>query len=124
MKITNKKTITEIQDEFNAKFPNLKIEFYKKAHEQGEGSPAKETLDANNTIGEVRTNVHTGDLSINGNLKVTTLEQRFEEEYGLHAQVLRQSGDVWIQTTATDEWTLAEQNDRGKDSLTPDHLIV
>ena len=124
MKITNHKTIAEIQTEFNKRFPYLKIEFYKKPHEQGEGSPAKEVLDSQQTIGNVRTNAHTGDLRINGQMKVSTLEQRFEEQYGLHVQVMRRSGDVWIQTTSTDEWTLAAQDDRGKDSLRPENLII
>lgn len=124
MKITNNKTITEIQTEFNKIFPNLKIEFYKKPHEQGEGSPIKETLDSEQTIGDVRTNAHTGNLSISGEMKVATLEQKFEEGYGLHVQVMRRSGDVWIQTTSTDEWTLTSQDDRGKDSLRPENLII
>ena len=47
---------------------------------------------------------HTIDLNdVNVRLK------SIEEEFGIHVQVLRKSGRVWLQTTATDDWTLAEQ---------------
>jgi hypothetical protein len=30
-------------------------------------------------------------------------------------QVFRQSGRVWLETTRTDDWTLAEQNKQGEE---------
>ena len=118
MEIKDNRKIIEIQQEFHEKFPYLKIEFYKKSHEAGEGNPDKEKLDPYKTIGEVRTKHESGELSIHGNVKVETLEQRFEDDYGLHVQVYRKSNDVWLQTTATDSWTLSEQNERGaKESI-------
>lgn len=115
MLITDAKKLSDIQKEFNDKFPFLKIEFYKKPHDAHEGSSERQhVVDVERTIGEVR-KVHTkGDLSINGNQMVKTLEQRFFEDYGLNVQVFRRSGDVWLQTTSTDEWSLAEQNEHGK----------
>lgn len=117
MKITENKTLANIQEEFASKFPGLKIEFYKEAHTVGEGSDAKTTLDSSTTVGAIRT-IHTeGDLSIDGHLKVSTLETNLKEHYGLNVQVFRKSGDLWIQTSATDEWTLAKQNRKGEHSI-------
>lgn len=114
MKISDDRTIRSIQAEFNSKFPYLKLEFYDQPHEVGEGSQVKSLIDVNQTIGEVRT-IHTqGDLSINGHLKVATLEQNFAEMYGLNVQVFRDSNGLWLQTTSTDDWTLADQNRRGE----------
>ena len=114
MKISDDRTITSIQTEFNSKFPYLKLEFYDEAHEVGEGSKTKFLIDVNQTIKAVRT-IHTeGDLSINGHLKVSTLEQNFAEMYGLNVQVFRNSNGLWLQTTSTDEWTLTDQNRRGE----------
>lgn len=116
MKITDNKTLTNIQKEFTTKFPGLKIEFYKEAHTIGEGSAAKTTLDSSTTVGAIRT-IHTeGDLSIDGHLKVSTLETNLKERYGLNVQVFRKSGNIWIQTSATDDWTLAKQNRKGEHS--------
>ena len=114
MKITDKKTLADIQAEFSEKFPELKLEFYKEAHAVGEGSAATATLNASKTIGAVRTIHREGELSINGHLKVSTLESNFKDQYGLNVQVFRRSGDIWIQTSTTDEWTLAKQNRKGE----------
>ncbi len=116
MLITDAKKIREIQAEFNNKFPCLKLEFYKRSHEEGQGSPAKQRVDTEKLVGTIRTIHKEGDLSINGNMKVKTLESLFESEYGLHVQVFRKSGSLWLQTIATDEWTLTEQNKRGEAS--------
>lgn len=124
MIINDSKTISEIQEEFIEKFPFLRLEFYKKSHQPHEASPKDEKIDSYFKIGEIRTGVRTGDLSINGHLKVSTLEEKFAEEYGLNVQVFRRSGDVWLQTTATDEWTLTEQNERGKDSTHKSDLSI
>lgn len=114
MIITDEKKLKDIQVEFREKFPNLKLEFYKKTHEAGEGNPDREKLSPDETIKAVRT-VHTsGDLSIDGHQKVSTLETNFQEMYGLNVQVFRHSNGIWLQTTATDHWTLAEQNKKGE----------
>jgi len=117
MKISDSKTIANIQEEFSAKFPGLKIEFYTKAHEAGEGSSVNTTLDSTKSVETVRTIHQEGDLSIDGHLKVSTLESNFKEKYGLNVQVFRKSGDIWMQTSATDDWTLAKQNRKGEHSV-------
>ena len=123
MFISDDKRLIDIQGEFNAKFPNLKIVFYSKHHEEGKGSPKQTMLDSELTVGEVRTIHNMGDLSINGHLKVATLESNFYEKYGLNVQVWRKSGSSWLQTTTTDSWTLTEQNNRGQSSNDPSPLI-
>ena len=114
MTITDNKTIKDIQAEFNNKFPYLKIEFYAHEHGEREGSPNTDKLGDTLTIGDARTKMNEGDLSINANQKVSTLEQNFHDAYGLNVQVFRKSGDIWLQTIATDSWTLHKQNDKGE----------
>ena len=84
-----------------------------RSHRVGESSPARERLDGDLLVDEVRS-VHTvGHLHIQEEMSVATLEQQFLEKYGLNAQVFRRSGNLWLQTSATDHWTLAEQNRKG-----------
>ena len=45
--------------------------------------------DANKTIGDIRSKHNSGELSIHGNQKVSTLEQVFHDHYGLNVQVFR-----------------------------------
>jgi hypothetical protein len=113
MLIDNSKKIKDIQAEFHQKFPFLKLEFYTGSHKRGESSPERERLDSELPIDSVRT-VHTeGSLFIREEMSVSNLEQLFLEKYGLNAQVCRLSGNLWLQTSATDSWTLAEQNRKG-----------
>ena len=116
MVITDDKKLIDIQSEFNQKFHFLKIEFYSGHHEPGEGSPQKERFDSSLTIGEVRKVRAEGDLRIDGRTKVSTFEQNFFRKYGLNVQVFRKSGNLWIQTTSTDSWSLSEQNRKGGSS--------
>ena len=114
MVISDEKKLKDIQAEFSKKFPYLKIEFYAHEHASGEGSPEKEHLDLEQTVGEVRSIHNRGELSIDGHLKVKTLEKNFAEQYGLFVQVFRRSGQLWLQTISTDEWTLTAQDRQGR----------
>lgn len=114
MLISDEKTLRDIQREFNEKFPYLKLEFYSVGHGPNEGSPEQLHLDPGQPIGSVRRVHETGDLSIHGHQKVSTLEQNFLDSFGLNVQVFRRSGNLWLQTTATDGWSLGEQNERGR----------
>ena len=114
MIITDSKTIKEIQKEFNNKFPFLKIEFYKESHLAKEGSPDSMKWDSDETIESIRKIHNSGNLSIKQDQKISTLETNFLEQYGLNAQVFYKSGNLWLQTTTTDEWTLKQQNDRAE----------
>jgi hypothetical protein len=117
MTISDDRTIADIQKEFSEKFPFLKLEFYSKWHEAHELSPTNERLDAWLTLAQARKRHNTGTIHINGLLQVNTLEQQFHEMFGLNVQVHRKSGNLWLQTSKTDDWTLAEQNRVGSGEL-------
>jgi len=113
--INDEQTLGQIKEAFNNKFPHLKLEFYDHEHKEGEGSPERFLLDDNHKVAEVRKKQNEGHLSINANQKVNTLESRFQEIYGLNVQVFRKSNQLWMQTTATDEWTLSHQEQKGEE---------
>ena len=114
MKISNERKLRDIQIEFSNTFPYLKLEFYSKPHEAGEGSSNDDLLNVNKTIGEVRTKGNAEDLEIDGSSNVKTLEQKFFELFGLNVQIFRKSGGLWLQTTATDNWSVNDQNRSGE----------
>jgi hypothetical protein len=118
MRISDDMRIMDVQHQFNEKFPYLKIEFYSEHHEAGQPSSLSKQLNPSAEIGSIRTVHNTEDISINGNLKVKSLEQMFYDKLGLNIQVFRQSkSNIWLQTTATDEWTLSEQNQKAEQYL-------
>lgn len=53
---------------------------------------------------------HNADIEIYADMTVADLEQLFEQEFGLHVQVLRKAGNFWFETAFTDNLSLQEQN--------------
>jgi hypothetical protein len=116
MKITinNNRKIFAVQEEFNAKFPFLKLEFFSKPHKAAGSSPKNLMKSNSKTLADCRAGHEEGILTITPNMTVAELEQRFADAYGLSVQVFRKSGKVWLETTITDGWTLADQNEEGQ----------
>lgn len=104
-------TLRDIKEQFNNKFPNLKIEFFEQTHEVGEGSPKQAIYDDAFRLKDIRKEGSMEPISIHGNTKTSTLEKHFEEEYGVSVQVYKKRGKTWIQSTSTDDWTLSEQEE-------------
>ncbi len=117
MKVTinDSRKISAIQEEFNAAFPYLKLEFFEKPHKPGGASPKRTVRHNSKTLGECRTLHNKGRIVITPDMTVTDLEQSFNTIYGLGVQVFRKSGKIWLETTVTDGWTLEEQNRQGEE---------
>jgi hypothetical protein len=114
MKISNDRKLGDLQEEFNNHFPFLRIEFFNKPHEVGVASEDSEILDSDLIIGELRHLPTSGFIPLDGNQKVGDFEQLFAKAFGLNVQVYRKSHGKWLQTWATDIWTIEEQNNRGR----------
>ena len=113
--IDDTKKISAIQQEFNALFPYLKLEFFKHAHSVHQGSPKKDMLNSNLILKQFRNKHVNGSLEIKETMKVSDLENSFQTLFNLSAQVFRKSAGSWIETSVTDDWTLKQQNDEGKE---------
>ncbi len=112
--INDTRSVAEIQEEFTQSFPYLRLEFFSRPHKTGKPSPRSQMLQNTRTLGEIRTNHLEGEIQITPSMTVSVLEQEFMKHYGLAVQVFRKSGRVWLETTVTDGWTLAEQNAQGE----------
>jgi hypothetical protein len=110
--IDKESLVKDIQEEFNSCYPFLELTFFKK-HSTGMAL----------LISEVASEKHLKNLpdfmapaliNISGARTVNELEKDFKEQVGLLAQVFRKSGNVWIETTLTNDWTLERQNKEGE----------
>lgn len=108
--ITADKTLDQINEEFVAHFPHLRLQFYTEPHKAGEDSSLWDTANMKLKLSEVGNFDHDEDLSINDHLKVETFEQKFQDLFGLGVQVMYFKDGKWNQTRTSDDWTLAEQN--------------
>lgn len=113
IKINNNRTIADIQKDFISVFPYLKIQFFKNSHRAFEGSPRKEILPVTTTLKEV--DHENGVMIISEDITVNELEEFFKKHFNLNVQVFRKSGNSWLETTLTDNWTLKKQNQEGMD---------
>lgn len=111
--ITSNRLIADIQREFNAAFPFLKLEFYRA--DESSPLPVKRFLPGKYVIQNARHNKSEGNIQVNENMTVSQLEKEFLAVFGLGVQVHRKSGNLWLETTMTDNWTLQKQNEHGRE---------
>jgi hypothetical protein len=108
-------TIEEVQKIFSAAYPFLKIEFFRNGHGRQQHSYKKDMLSNHTRLGDASRNLREGDIVISDSMTVEQLEKGLYENFGLAMQVFRKSGNIWLETTMTDGWTLKQQNDHGKE---------
>jgi len=118
--ISPDKLISDIQKEFSSSFPFLKLEFFQsRKHKLPHTYPIK-VLPITQKIGEIQRGIKAAELSVDSAMKVKDLENNFQDVFSLTVQVFRKSGNLWLETTMTDDWTLQQQNNHGKE-LSSDH---
>ena len=116
--ISQHKTLGETQKEFNKAYPFLKIEFYRNTE------PGFARRHLNNSMSLTAAGLRkNGELELSDLMTVGELENQFAENFGLTVQVSRRSGNLWLETTMTDKWTLKQQNDHGRELSEPTTTI-
>ena len=106
-----------VQAEFSDAFPGLKIAFFSKPHGESKGSSAKFMLQHKDMLlGDISTDLQAGTLAIHPESVVWSVESDFEKVFGLHVQIFRKSGSLWLETSVTDHLTLAEQMQKAADT--------
>jgi hypothetical protein len=113
--IKDNQKLSEVKDEFNSRFPYLKLEFFRHKHGVNQSNPKSDMLSADLTFEKVRRKHTEGAIVVKENMSVADLEQLFQDIFGISAQVFRKSGRSWIETSVTDDWSLERQNDEGKE---------
>ena len=107
--IDDTRTINHVKQDFMEAFELLKLEFFVAPHQSGKGSNKSELIPNNTSLQSLRTKHTSGDLVITADMTVAQVESAFQDMFGLYAQVFRLSGKLWLETTVTDSWTLAQQ---------------
>jgi|SRR5690348_3006080 len=97
----------DVKKVFTACYPFLKIEFYKKTFTNSQYK--KETLPLNLPLVQLMKKPAKTIINIEKNKTVAELENDFLL-IGLKAEIFRKSGNVWVETSLTNNWTLQQQN--------------
>jgi hypothetical protein len=118
LNIQTGQTIADVQQAFHAAYPHLKLLFFSKPHDAYKGSPAKYLItDREQLLGGIELRPRDGVLHLEPEMPTWQVERLFEEEFGLHVQVFRQSGNVWLETSVSDSLTLEQQEVKGAQSV-------
>jgi len=122
IQICDKTPLSEIQAVFSAYYPYLKIEFYSRRHKKYEPSDEKYLVEPNILIGDIKATHVSGLLEILPSGKVADVEREFLQRFGLSVQIFRKEKDDWEQTSGTDDFSLKELNEFGRNSS--DEIIL
>ena len=107
-------SIKELQEKFSHMYPFLKINFFKNEHDSKKYSSQSAEFSPDVRMNAINNNFSEGELEIDDTTTVNGLESKLFEQFGLSGQVSRKSGNLWLETSLTNHWTLHEQNDQGR----------
>lgn len=114
--IRPEETLKQVQTEFTNAYPFLKLEFFRNGNVRKARYPRHLLLPASMQIKDASfLTLKPGELLIAGNIKVRDLEVAMFEDFGLAVEVFRKSANIWLETTITDDWSLKQQNEHGKE---------
>lgn len=114
MVVDAKQTTTGLQRDFSKHFPFLKIEFFREPCIKGKGNSKDKMILSSEIISRLQRKKQLGKISYTISTTVSEIEEKFLDKFGLCMQVFRKSGNVWLETTSTDDWTLEQQNEEGR----------
>jgi hypothetical protein len=102
--ISEEAIISNIQQDFQEVYSFLRLEFYN----------ADGKIPCDTPIEDIRM-MHTfGWIDISKYRSAAEVEYDFRHLLGLSVQIMRKSGDLWVQTNRTDFWTLSQLNEEGR----------
>lgn len=111
--------IRDLNKAFADEFPFLKLQFYKSLDADPRlsyiGHRAPESL----RLADVCASFKEGAIDIDPFQTVAQLEQEFYSAFGLTVQVMRKTGEVWLETRQTNNLSLDYQNSVGAEAARP-----
>lgn len=110
--LSSESTLRDINREFQARFPLLKLEFYRHNHQPAQSSVFDNKIPSRVPLKNI-SDLVPAYISIDPMDTVAEVEQRFQTKFGLPVQIFRRAGDVWVETVQTDDLTLLKQNSMG-----------
>ena len=114
IRIDDNLSLLSVQQEFHLEFPYLKINFIETIKSRT-GTIQKKLLDkSEKTFTEFILEDRENSIIITPELTVSELVKQITNSYRLEIQLCRKSGRIWLETSATDSWTLEMQNKQGE----------
>jgi hypothetical protein len=106
--------IVDLQKEFSHYYPYLKLEFYRHPSSKNRILQKAEKINPGEYMDRITRSHKAESINIDHKKTVVQLVEDFWKEFGLSVLVFRKSGNLWIETSLTDNWTLDKQNKIGE----------
>lgn len=113
--INNNIIIADLQKIFQDEFPYLKLEFFKTSESGKPYTTIKKFCLPEKSFGKQLKLKKEGEITIDSTMTVADLVEQFCKKFGIHVQIFRKSGNLWMEVTLTTGWTLAQQNHHAKE---------
>ncbi len=107
-------TLRDIQSDFSLEYPYLKMDLLKEVRDRLGWLTGMETMLPGEKMFPFYRGTVDNTVSIRYNKTVNQLIREMEQLLDIKVRVLRRSGNVWIETTLTTDWTLEQQNSEGR----------
>ncbi|MFM6982535.1 MAG: hypothetical protein ACKOXF_00265 [Chitinophagaceae bacterium] len=108
--------LKDLKKQFHSYYPNLKIEFFNQTSSES-GRNTKAQMLENDTLLSTLISDREGSVEFRGDTSVRQFETLFSETFGLNVQVFRKSGNVYLETSNTDDWTLDMEHKEAVSSM-------
>lgn len=109
LEINDNTSLMQVQEQFNKAYQYLWINFYYTSF-YTTSDTALEKINKNVKIKNIANVTGTTVINIDKNVSIHQLEEDFFNILGLKAKICRKSGNVWVETTFTGNWSLERQN--------------
>ena len=109
LKISGEGKIRDIENYFGKLYPFLKIKFFKSILKEQNNE-----VDSEKNIDQFLKNSNTCLINIDCGKTIAEVEKEFLKKLGLFIQILRKTGNHWIEISLTKSWTLKQQNEEGE----------
>jgi hypothetical protein len=111
-------TIAYLNEAFRFFYPNLKLVFFQKTFSDSQKLAENvRIIDESFYLKDLSLKKVRGIIQIDDDESTGNFEADLEENFGLHVEVFRRSGDLWLLTTLSDAHSLAEQEINAENSL-------
>lgn len=116
LEIDGEQKIGDVQSKFSSWYPYLKIEFIANAAGSCARLRVAQILSAQKMIKDIpQYTMNNAVICVSGDTTVRDVEDQFLNKMGLTVQVLRKSGNLWLESLITDRLTLRQQDDHGRE---------
>ena len=111
--IHGKRLVAEAERDFSLSYPYLKLQFLQYPVNTNDSLRKASPRQRLNEISSFKAD--NGSIEVSDKMTIHELRQTLKSKFGLRSYLLRKSGTAWLEVTLTQEWTLKQQNDHGRE---------